>query len=36
MSVFGAVTNLFNEEFVENIGYSTLGRNFRLGLNLSF
>lgn len=36
MSVFGAVTNLFNEEFVENMGYSTLGRNFRLGLNLSF
>ncbi len=36
MSVFGAVTNLFNEEFVENIGYSTLGRNFRLGLNLNF
>ncbi|MFN3754290.1 TonB-dependent receptor plug domain-containing protein [Flavobacterium sp.] len=34
MSVFGSVTNILNEEFVENIGYSTRGRNFKLGLNI--
>ena len=34
LSVFGTVTNIFNEDFVENIGYSTRGRNFKLGLNL--
>jgi vitamin B12 transporter len=33
MTVFGNVTNIFNEDFVENIGYSTRGRNFRLGVN---
>lgn len=35
LSIFGAATNILNEEFVENIGYSTRGRNFRLGLNIS-
>ena len=35
MTIFGAVTNLFNTEFVENIGYSTRGRNFRLGINMN-
>ncbi len=34
LSIFGAATNILNEEFVENIGYSTRGRNFRLGLNI--
>ena len=34
MSVFGTVTNILNEDFVENIGYSTRGRNFKLGLNI--
>ena len=34
LSVFGTVTNVFNEDFVENIGYSTRGRNFRIGLNI--
>ncbi|WNM18802.1 TonB-dependent receptor plug domain-containing protein [Flavobacterium capsici] len=34
MTVFGAATNIFNEEFVENIGYSTRGRNFKIGLNI--
>ena len=34
LTIFGAVTNLFNEEFVENVGYSTRGRNFKLGLNI--
>jgi vitamin B12 transporter len=36
LSVFGTVTNIFDEEFAENIGYSTRGRNFKLGLNLKF
>jgi len=34
LTFFGAATNLFNTEFVENIGYSTRGRNFRIGLNI--
>ncbi|MCZ8090330.1 MAG: TonB-dependent receptor plug domain-containing protein [Flavobacterium sp.] len=34
LTVFGTVTNIFNEEFVENAGYSTRGRNFRLGVNI--
>lgn len=34
MSVFGTVTNIFNEDFVENIGYSTRGRNFKVGLTI--
>lgn len=32
--IFGTVTNILNEDFVENIGYSTRGRNFKLGLNI--
>ncbi len=34
LTVFGAVTNIFNVDFVENVGYATRGRNFRLGLNI--
>ncbi|MBG6110777.1 vitamin B12 transporter [Flavobacterium sp. CG_9.10] len=34
LSVFGAVTNILNADFVENVGYSSLGRNFKLGLNI--
>lgn len=34
LSIFGNVTNIFNQDFVENIGYSTRGRNFKLGLNI--
>ena len=36
LSVFGAATNILNANFVENVGYSTLGRNFKLGLTLNF
>jgi vitamin B12 transporter len=36
MSVFAAVNNILNEEFVETVGYSTRGRNFKIGLNISF
>jgi len=34
LNIFGAAANILNEEFVENIGYSTLGRNFKLGINI--
>jgi vitamin B12 transporter len=34
MTIFGTITNIFNEDFVENIGYSTRGRNFKIGLNI--
>jgi vitamin B12 transporter len=34
LTVFGGATNILNEEFVENVGYNTLGRNFKLGLNI--
>jgi len=33
LSVFGAATNLLNEDFLENVGYNTKGRNYKLGLN---
>ncbi|MFQ3173494.1 MAG: vitamin B12 transporter [Flavobacterium sp.] len=36
MSVFATVNNIFNEEFVETVGYSTRGRNFKVGLNINF
>jgi vitamin B12 transporter len=36
LSIFGAVTNILDKEFVENIGYSTRGRNYKLGLNFKF
>ncbi len=34
LTIFGSATNIFNEEFVENVGYSTRGRNFKIGLNI--
>lgn len=36
LSVFTAVTNILDKDFYENIGYSTRGRNFKLGINLKF
>ena len=36
LSVFTAVTNILDEDFYENIGYSARGRNFKLGINLKF
>lgn len=36
MTIFGAVSNIFNEDFVEVVGYNTRGRNFKLGLNINF
>lgn len=35
LSIFGNATNILNENFVENIGYSTRGRNFKLGLTIN-
>jgi len=34
LTIFWNVTNIFNEDFAENIGYSTRGRNIKLGLNI--
>ncbi len=36
MTVFASATNILNEDFYEVIGYSTRGRNFKLGLNINF
>ena len=36
LSLFVNVNNIFNEEFVETIGYTTLGRNFKIGLDFKF
>jgi vitamin B12 transporter len=36
VSVFGEVNNIFNEDYVEVIGYTTKGRNYRIGLDFSF
>lgn len=34
LTIFGTVTNIFNEHFVENIGYSARGRNFKMGMTI--
>jgi vitamin B12 transporter len=36
LSVFASVQNIFNVDFVENVGYSALGRNFKLGVNYNW
>ena len=36
VSMFAAVQNLFDEEFGETIGYTSRGRNYKLGLNFKF
>lgn len=35
-NLFISVNNIFNANFTENIGYSTRGRNFKLGVNIIF
>lgn len=35
MTVFATATNILNEDFYEVIGYTTRGRNFKLGLNIN-
>ena len=34
--IFGAVSNILNEDFQEVIGYNTGGRNYKIGLNFLF
>ncbi|MEY3500204.1 MAG: Vitamin transporter BtuB [Bacteroidota bacterium] len=36
LNLFASVNNIFNENFTEAIGYSTRGRNFKVGLNVMF
>lgn len=36
MTVFATATNILNEDFYEVIGYTTRGRNFKVGLNINF
>jgi vitamin B12 transporter len=36
LTVFGAINNIVNEEFVETVGYNTRGRNVQLGFNFLF
>ncbi len=36
VTFFGSVTNLLNEDFEETLGYSTRGRNYKLGVRLQF
>jgi vitamin B12 transporter len=36
LTVFGNATNILNKDFIENTGYATRGRNFRLGLSINF
>mgnify|MGYP000035102894 FL=1 len=34
--LFGSVTNLFNEDYQETIGFNTKGRNYKLGIRVRF
>lgn len=36
LSLIFQVNNIFNESYVETIGYTTKGRNFKMGLNFKF
>jgi vitamin B12 transporter len=36
INVFASINNILNENFVETVGYSTRGRNFKVGVNLLF
>jgi len=36
LSIFGQVNNIFNKNYVEIIGYTTKGINFKIGLNFKF
>jgi hypothetical protein len=33
LNIFAAVDNVLDKDFVESRGYSTRGRNFKIGLN---
>ena len=36
VDLFAAVQNIFNEDFVETVGFTSKGRNYKLGLNIKF
>jgi vitamin B12 transporter len=36
LSFYGRVTNLFDKQYQDAVGYPALGRDFRLGLNYLF
>ena len=36
LSLFIQINNVFNSEYVETMGYTTLGRNFKIGLDFKF
>jgi vitamin B12 transporter len=36
LSIFGQVNNIFNKNYVETIGYTTRGINFKIGLDFKF
>ncbi len=36
LSLFGSISNILNEDFDEVIGYSTRGRNFKIGVDFKF
>ena len=36
VTFFSAVSNLFNEDYEDILGYSTLGRNYKIGVRLFF
>ena len=33
---FGTISNILNEDYEETLGYSTRGRNYKLGIRLQF
>lgn len=35
-SIYASVTNLLNENYIETIGYTTKGRNFKVGFDFNF
>ena len=35
-NLFASANNILNADFTENIGYSTRGRNFKIGINILF
>ena len=36
VTIFGSVTNLFNEDYEETLGFNTRGRNFKMGIRFKF
>ena len=36
LAIFVQVNNIFNEDYEETIGYTTKGRNFKIGLNFTY